>query len=138
MAAWETGGRRGGFTLLEAVIVLLILSILIAVAVPRFIRTAQSSKANESLRMLAQLRDAAQRYYVQQEPNSYSGMTMAELDFDPTTDLSGVSSFTYTLENVSATTFTFRADGVPPLTVNDWITLDQNGQTVGNGVFAGV
>lgn len=136
----ERGGRRRrGFTLLEFVIVLLIIAVMVAVAVPRYIRTAQMSKANEALRVLAQLRDAAQRYYVQQEPNSYTNMTMADLDFDPAADVSGTPSFTYAVEDVTATTFTFRAEGsLAPLTNADWITLNESGQTAGHGVFAGI
>src|SRR3989338_7736775 len=97
-------GRRHGFTLLEFVIVLLILSIIIAIGVPRYIRTAERSRANEALRLLSELRNAAERYAVQQAPNSYTDMTIAELDFDPATFISGTSSFTYTVEDVTATT----------------------------------
>ena len=134
--------RKGsqGFTLLELVIVIVILAILAGVAVPRYIRTVARSRSVSALTMLSSLRESAQRYYAKQNPPSYVGMTLANIDFDPT-DVSGLQCFTYgNPGGLTAVAFTFTATGLAAcgLAVADTITVDQAGTVAGAGVFAGI
>ena len=125
--------RSKGFTLLELVIVIVILAILAGLAVPRYIRTVNRSRANEALTILSELRGSAQRYYARNNA-SYASMAIASLDFDPT-DVGGTANFTYTLGNVGAATFTFTATATNG---TGTITLDQAGAVVGTGTYVGI
>ena len=127
-----------GFTLLELVIVIVILAILAGVAVPRYVRTVNRSRAASALTMLSSLREATQRYYARNN-NSYANMTMANIDFDPT-DVSGVQGFGYAINGVPALiTFDFRATGTAcGLAAADTIDVNELGTVTGLGVFAGI
>ena len=128
--------RQRAFTLLELVIVIVILAILAGLAVPRYLKTVQRSRATECLQVLRQLSDAANRLYARNN-QSYSAPTALSLnsiDFDPT-DVGGAANWTYAVSNVGANTFTWTA------TANDGsgtITLNQAGTVAGTGSYVGI
>lgn len=95
-----------GFTLIELVIVIVILAILAGLAVPRYLRTVNRSRANEALTILGHLRESAERYYARY--GSYAGIAndFSNLDFNPT-DVSGTASFTYAASGQAADAYTF-------------------------------
>ena len=57
---------RKGFTLVELAVVIIIIGILAAFAVPRFLDSVERSKAGEALNYLSAVRSAQERYQVRQ------------------------------------------------------------------------
>ena len=56
-------GRRDGFTLLELMVVVLVIGILAATAVPQYARVTEKSKAAEALAALFTIKGAQDRYF---------------------------------------------------------------------------
>ena len=61
----KRSSNQSGFTLLELLMVVIIIAILAAIAVPSYFRTAERSRAAEALQVLASIRGAQLRYYAQ-------------------------------------------------------------------------
>jgi type IV pilus assembly protein PilA len=57
---------RKGFTLVELAVVIIIIGILAAFAVPRFLDSVERSKAGEALNYLSAVRSAQERYAIRQ------------------------------------------------------------------------
>ncbi len=73
---------RKGFTLLELLMVVIILGILIAIALPRYLGVVERGKAAEALNLLGTLRGSQLRYYA---INDEYATTAGDLDADWTT-----------------------------------------------------
>ena len=61
--------QRGGFTLLELLMVVIIIAILAAIALPQFLRAAERSRAAEALTILGSIRGSEQRYLTRDNNN---------------------------------------------------------------------
>ena len=55
-------GARKGFTLVELAVVIVIIGVLAAFGVPRFLQSVERSKAAEAFQYLAAVRSAQERY----------------------------------------------------------------------------
>jgi prepilin-type N-terminal cleavage/methylation domain-containing protein len=68
---------KKAFTLLELIIVLVIISILVSLAIPRYQRAVEKARASEGVRILGALREAQIRYY---EQNDTFADSLSDLD----------------------------------------------------------
>ena len=59
-------GTRKGFTLVELAVVIVIIGVLAAFGVPRFLKSVERSKASEAFAYLAAVRAAQERYVAQE------------------------------------------------------------------------
>ena len=124
-----------GFTILELLIVVIIVGILASLAIPYYIKTAESSKAAEAYTNLGAIRQAELVYY------SKTGIFIYQYEsYPPTgpTSLSGLNiEDPHTMSNRS---FNYVADddpiGAPPVIMavrkdgpyqGDYIAMDING-----------
>ena len=73
-------GKRSGFTLLELLMVVIIIAILAAVALPQYLRVVERSRAAEALTMLAAIRGAELRFRAQDPDGQYT--TLENLDIE--------------------------------------------------------
>src|ERR1700704_5809141 len=71
--------RRGGFTLVEIMIVVAIIALLAAIAVPGFLRARKRSQASRILNDLRMIDAAVDQYAI--ETNRTSGATVAVTDW---------------------------------------------------------
>ncbi len=120
-------GKRKGFTLVELAVVIVIIGVLAAFGVPKFLKSVERSKAAEAFQYLAAVRSAEERYIAkegvytgdptqlditQQLPTYFTVGTLT-----PTQGASGDSSWSCTLTRIGSTssygsyTVTFTQDG---------------------------
>src|ERR1700692_2743496 len=74
--------NRKGFTLVELAVVIVIIGVLAAFGVPRFLKSVERSKAAESFAYLSSVRAAQERYQARQ--GTYAS-DLAQLDIDLST-----------------------------------------------------
>ena len=117
--------KHAGFTLVEIMIVVAIIALLAAIAVPNFLRSRKRSQATQVLEDLRILDSAVDQYAI--ENNKASGSpafadlqayikTGTRLYSSGNTDILGNSFGTYTIDTppkVPATTFTALSDVAP-------------------------
>ncbi len=75
---------KKGFTLLELIIVVIVIGILVAIALPRFINVTERARLSEAYSILGAVRSSQLRYYAQYN-NYASGAACTVLDVGNTT-----------------------------------------------------
>lgn len=75
----KRNSKRGGFTLVEIMIVVLIIGILMAIAVPNFIRSRESSRRNSCIANLKQIDSAKEQWAMDNRAASGATVTMADV-----------------------------------------------------------
>jgi type IV pilus assembly protein PilA len=113
--------RQKGFTLIELMIVVVIIGILAALAIPRFMSATVKAKESEAKTILKQIYTLERTY--RQEVGAYSGV-LATIGFDVPTN----SRFIYAIDAAAANTFT--ASATPDGTDADLVTtftINQDG-----------
>jgi len=90
--------RQKGFTLIELMIVVVIIGILAALAIPRFMSATVKAKESEAKTILKQIYTLQDSY--RQESGSYT-VVLADIGFDPPTN----SRYVYAVDNAAGNTF---------------------------------
>ena len=78
MSRFTVRKRRGGFTLIEIMIVVLIIGILLAIAVPNFMKARESSRTKACVANLKQIQSAKEQFTM--DTNLATGGTIASTD----------------------------------------------------------
>ncbi len=71
--------NKAGFTLVEIMIVVAIIGLLAAIAIPNFVKARQNSQANACINNLRQLDGAVQQYALEAHKNPGATYTLANL-----------------------------------------------------------
>jgi type IV pilus assembly protein PilA len=94
--------NKKGFTLIELMIVVAIIGILAAIAIPNFMTYQCKAKQSEARRVLGAIRTAQEAYYA--EKSTYAANT-GELKFST----KGGQEYTYTISGASSSGYTAQA-----------------------------
>jgi len=93
---WLSG--KGGFTLLELMVVVIILGILAAVAIPRFIQAVRKGRTAEALATVGIIKNAEERYHLE---NQVFTLSIGDLDIENPSDIPG-TRYTYAVTDAGA------------------------------------
>ena len=98
--------NKAGFTLVEIMIVVLIIGILLAIAIPNFVSARESARAKSCVGNLKQIDSATQQFCMDKKlsASTYTSTTRPTIDTVATTGLIGGASYLRTVPVCSATT----------------------------------
>lgn len=75
----KTSSRKSGFTLVEIMIVVAIIGLLAAIAIPNFVRARTTSQQNACINNLRQLDGAAEQFALEHMLTSGANYTLSDL-----------------------------------------------------------
>lgn len=129
--------RQSGFTLLELMIVVVVIAILSAIALPSYSEYVIRSRLTEVYSALGSAQSSAEQFW--SNNRTYVGFDTAvgfPQSYDPVAAPN--VKFTYNLSNQTASTYTITATAVATSPVNGFtFTIDQNGNKATTAVPAG-
>lgn len=113
--------KRGGFTLVEIMIVVAIIALLASIAVPNFLRSRKRSQATQIVEDLRQIDSAIDQYAI--ENNKKSGDNVAWADVQKYIK-TGTRLYTSGGKDVIGNTFTITSvDGAPKVATDTYNAL---------------
>jgi prepilin-type N-terminal cleavage/methylation domain-containing protein len=114
--------KRGGFTLVEIMIVVAIIALLAAIAVPNFLRSRKRAQATQVLQDLRMIDAALDQYAIEHNKSGGSSALWADVQsyLKAGSRLHGSGSKDI-LGNSFGTTFT--VDAIPKIPANTWTDL---------------
>jgi prepilin-type N-terminal cleavage/methylation domain-containing protein len=122
-------GNKKGFTLIELMIVVVIIGILAALAIPRFMRSTTKAKQSEAKQLLKQIYTMQRAYRQEFDTYACDGQVVAAGGSFATIgiDVGASARYTYTMA-ADATTFTCTATANldDDATIDTW-TITQDG-----------
>ncbi len=133
--------KKTGFTLVEIMIVVLIIGILLAIAIPNFVQARESARAKACIGNLKQLDSATQQFAMDAKKSSIYAMTAADftalaptyLHALPTCPENGVYSAGATISNYPQCSYSGIA-GAPTATgIGDYAPPTAVGSSAGVG-----
>src|ERR1041385_3839616 len=107
--------RKGGFTLVEIMIVVAIIALLAAIAVPNFLRSRKRSQATQVLEDLRQIDSAIDQWAIENNKAGGAAVTWADVQKYIKT---GTRLYTSSGTDILGGTFTIAAVDQPPLVSN--------------------
>jgi prepilin-type N-terminal cleavage/methylation domain-containing protein len=137
---------RRGFTLLEVLIVVIVIGILAAIALPQYTATIEKARSAEALGILGSLRSSMERYWYEHFSDSTypeADFAMAAsgsilLDLDNPNDTAG-AKWQYGLDDestASARNYVISAERLGKTTTH-WIDLDEEGNVAKSAALGG-
>ena len=131
--------RQSGFTLVEIMIVVAIIALLAAVAIPNLLRSRHNANEAASISSLRTLSSAEESYRAAQTPPAYTDLVTLSGAVPPYIDatLGGGTKqgYTYVLSNVTANTYTCTASPVTVgVTGTRVFVVDESGVITSGGV----
>ncbi len=126
-----------GFTLIELMIVVVIIAVLAALAIPRYMRAATKSKQSEAREVLKQIYTMERAYFIEHETYVLNGITASAanpLAYSVIAiEIMPSARYTYTITMSSPTQFSCVATANldDDVIVDTW-TIDQTGILVNN------
>ena len=116
--------RRGGFTLVEIMIVVAIIALLAAIAVPNFLRARKRSQATRTLEDLRMLDSATDQYAIENNKTTGANPTISDLkNYLKTGTVLYTTGADIFGDPYGGATGTFTVDTLPLVPANAWATL---------------
>ena len=105
-------GNKEGFTLIELMIVIAVVSILAAIAIPAYTSSVERTRRADAQSSLLQFANAMERHYTEQTPFTYVGATVGSAVSDTFSNQSpstGTAFYTLSISAVGANSYTLQA-----------------------------
>jgi prepilin-type N-terminal cleavage/methylation domain-containing protein len=116
--------RRGGFTLVEIMIVVAIIALLAAIAVPNFLRARKRSQATRCLEDLRILDSATDQYAIENNKTTGAAANLTDLkNYIKTGTVLYSTGADIFGDPYGGTTGAFTVDTLPLVPANAWTTL---------------